>query len=96
MPARNFALPLAIAAMTMSASLVGPLSAQQTAGGATSREVVQSLPTPEVERLRAALQRLATEAESVDALVDAGDASLAVGDLEASLGFFGRALELSP
>lgn len=96
MPARNFALPLAIAAMTMSASLAGPLSAQQTAGGATSREVVQSLPTPEVERLRAALQRLATEAESVDALVDAGDASLAVGDLEASLGFFGRALELSP
>ncbi|MEE1877326.1 SPOR domain-containing protein [Altererythrobacter litoralis] len=95
MPARNFALPLAIAAMTMSASLAGPLSAQQTAGGATSREVVQSLPTPEVERLRAALQRLATEAESVDALIDAGDASLAVGDLEASLGFFGRALELS-
>ncbi|MGQ7828512.1 SPOR domain-containing protein [Altererythrobacter sp. Z27] len=96
MPARNFALPVAIATTIMSASLAGPLSAQQTAGGATSREVVQSLPTPEVERLRAALQRLASEAESVDALVDAGDASLAVGDLEASLGFFGRALELSP
>lgn len=96
MPACNLALPLAIAAATLSASLAGPLAAQQTASGATSREVVQSLPTPEVERLRAALQRLATEAESVDALVDAGDASLAVGDLEASLGFFGRALELSP
>lgn len=71
-------------------------SAQQTVSGATSREVVQALPTPEVDKLRQALQRLAGSPQDLGALVDAGEASLGVGDLDAALGFFGRALSLSP
>lgn len=74
----------------------GALAAQPSANGATSREIVQSLPTPEVVQLRDALQRLAKAPRDLDALVEAGQASLAVGDLDAALGFFGRALDLSP
>lgn len=73
-----------------------PATAQEPDRAATSRAVVQALPTPEVERLRNALQRLARNPDSVDTLVEAGDASLGVSDLEAALGFFGRALELAP
>ncbi|MFZ9394986.1 MAG: SPOR domain-containing protein [Erythrobacter sp.] len=85
----------AIAAGTAALAAM-PAVAQDADRAATSREVVQSLPTPEVERLRGALQRLARSPDSVDALVEAGEASLGVADLEAALGFFGRALELSP
>lgn len=68
----------------------------QPASGASGREVVQSLATAEVERLRRALQRLARDPQNLSALVEAGRASLDVGDLDAALGFFGRALSLSP
>ena len=63
---------------------------------ATSREVIQPAPTADLERLSVALQRLAREPRSVAALNDAGQASLVVGDLDAAMGFFGRALELEP
>ena len=63
---------------------------------ATSREVIQPAPSADVQRLSVALQRLAREPRSVTALNDAGQASLAVGDLDAAMGFFGRALELEP
>lgn len=67
-----------------------------TANAQLSREVVQPLPTPEVQRLENALQRLARNTRSLSALNDAGDAALELGDLDAAIGFFGRALELSP
>lgn len=84
--------PLCALAFPMSA----PLGAQTTVSGVTSREVVQSLPTAEVERLQAALLRLAQNPQDIGALVEAGDASLGVDDLDAALGFYGRALSLSP
>jgi len=69
-----------------------PTNAQQTA----SREVSQALPSAEVEELRNALQRLARQPQSAQALVDAGDASLALDDYSAAEGFYARALQISP
>lgn len=63
---------------------------------ATSREVVQPLPSPEIQRLNRALLELARRPRSVEALLEAGDASLAVDDLDAAAGFFTRAADISP
>ncbi|OZA90555.1 MAG: hypothetical protein B7X57_11205, partial [Erythrobacter sp. 34-65-8] len=46
--------------------------------------------------LNTALRRLAQDPRNVDALLDAGGASLKVNDVDAAIGFFGRAEELSP
>lgn len=89
-------VPAFAASLILALISVPAASAQQSAAPATSREVVQALPTPEVERLRAALQRLAGNPQDLAALVEAGEASLGVEDLDAALGFFGRALELAP
>lgn len=75
------------------------------AGGALSsagaqdmiaREVVQPLPSPEVQRLNRALLALAKAPRDRDALVEAGTAAMGVDDLDAAIGFFGRAAELDP
>ena len=63
---------------------------------AVSREVVQALPSPEVTRLNHALKRLSINSRNLDALTDAGNSALALGDFDAALGFFGRALEIEP
>lgn len=68
----------------------------QTNSGPVSREVVQALPSQDVQRLNDALRRLARNSRNLSALTDAGKASLALGDLEAAMGFFGRAEDLSP
>ena len=65
-----------------------PVSAQ--------REIVQPLPSDGERDLSEALTRLARDATNVGALVDAGDAALELGDIDAAIGFFGRANELSP
>ena len=46
--------------------------------------------------LNEALRLLARNSNNVDALIDAGNASLKVNDVDAAIGFFGRAEELSP
>jgi tetratricopeptide (TPR) repeat protein len=71
-----------------------PTAAQS--GEPVSRAVVQPLPPPSVSNLGDALRRLARNARDVDALIDAGYASLDLNDIEAAIGFFGRAQELSP
>lgn len=76
------------------ASLPGVAFAQSAAP--VSREVVQATPSQQVSRLNDALRRLARNSRDVSALIDAGNAALGVGDLDAALGFFGRAQELSP
>ena len=68
----------------------------QNNSGPVSREVVQALPSQDVQRLNDALRRLARNSRNLSALTDAGKASLALGDLEAAMGFFGRAEDLSP
>lgn len=71
----------------------GPALSQDGGGG---REVVQPLPPPAAEELKAALGRLAREPRNLDALIAAGSASLDLGDTDAAVGFFGRAAELAP
>jgi Flp pilus assembly protein TadD len=71
------------------------------AGGAAAQEVVsqpvvQALPSPEVQRLNRALVALAKSPRDRSALVEAGQAALGVDDLEAAIGFFGRAAEVDP
>jgi Flp pilus assembly protein TadD len=68
------------------------VAAQQT----ISQPVVQALPAPEVQRLNRALVALAKAPRDRDALIEAGQASLGVDDLEAAIGFFGRAAEIDP
>lgn len=68
----------------------GSLAAQQ-GSETTAREVVQPLPTPEVKQLNEALRQLGRRPRDVNVLVAAGKASLKLNDLDAAMGFFGRA-----
>lgn len=63
---------------------------------ARAQEVVQPLPDPAAGVLNAALQRLARDPQSVPALVEAGQASLALDDVDAALGFYNRAAAVAP
>ena len=69
-----------------------------TAGAQDSvaQPVVQALPSPEVQRLNRALLALAKAPRDRDTLIEAGHAALGVDDLEAAIGFFGRASEVDP
>ncbi|WP_233999735.1 SPOR domain-containing protein [Porphyrobacter sp. TH134] len=81
-------------AMGMAATFAGPGTAR--AQEVISREVVQQLPSGEVQRLNRALVALAQTPRDRDALIEAGQAALGVDDLEAAIGFFGRAAEVDP
>ena len=70
-----------------SAAITAPVAAQ---------EVVQPLPPQAAEDLSVALGRLANDANDVDAMLDAGEAALELGDIDAAIGFFGRAKQKSP
>ncbi|MFO6445741.1 SPOR domain-containing protein [Erythrobacter sp. NE805] len=84
----------AIAFLALTAALlpVTGAAAQDT----EAREVVQQLPSPEVQRLNRALVALAKAPRDRDTLLEAGQAALGVSDLEAAIGFFGRAAEIDP
>ena len=78
----------AVVALAASATLAQPAAAQ--------REIVQPLPAEGERRLSDALSRLARDTTDVDAVLDAGEAALELNDIDAAIGFFGRANELSP
>ncbi len=61
-----------------------------------AQPVVQALPSPEVQRLNRALLALAKAPRDQNTLIEAGQAALGVDDLEAAIGFFGRAAEVDP
>ncbi len=84
-PGRRIGSAVALLALV---ALPGHASAQ--------REIVQPLPAPGERQLSDALSRLARNATDVGALLDAGEAALALNDIDAAIGFFGRANELSP
>ncbi|MEM7780191.1 MAG: SPOR domain-containing protein [Pseudomonadota bacterium] len=84
-------LTISFAALAL-ANAPGNLAAQDT----TSRAVVQPLPSPQVQRLNRALMELARDPNHIPALIEAGNASLAVDDQDAALGFLTRAAELGP
>ncbi len=71
---------------------LGAVSAQE----AVNREIVQPTQSSEVERLNTALHELARNPQDVVALIEAGNAAIQLDDLDAALGFYGRAQELSP
>ncbi|MXP13490.1 hypothetical protein GRI44_01805 [Altererythrobacter confluentis] len=75
---------------------LGAAPAHAQSGAAQSRAVVQPLPPAGVSDLNSALRRLASNTRDLSALIDAGNASLELNDVDAAIGFFGRADELSP
>jgi len=91
----GFAWPRAGAAMCAVWFVAGaPPAWAQDAGG--SHAVVQALPDQGHATLSAALARLAHSPRDVDALVDAGNGALAMGDTGAAIGFFTRADKIAP
>ena len=92
-PTNNIVGRLAVAMMVGGAFV---LPAASAAAQTVSRPVVQALPSPAVADLQTALRRLARDTRDLDALIDAGTASLQLGDIDAAIGFFGRAEDLSP
>ena len=68
----------------------------QSAAAPVAREVVQPLPSPEVQQLNAALLKLSANPNDVGAMIAAGNAALHLDDLDAAKGFFSRAVEQSP
>lgn len=84
------------ASFAYAAALLAGVTVPAAAQDVISREVVQPLPSPEVQRLNRALVALAKAPREIDALVEAGMAAMGVDDLEAAIGFFGRAAEIDP
>ncbi len=80
----------------LAAAVVLLALAAQAERVSAQREIVQPLPAAAETELSDALSRLARNAADVSALLDAGEASLELGDIGAAIGFLGRANELSP
>jgi len=92
-----FALPhMRLAAASVALAVMPAAVFAQPNAGAVGREIVQPLPSPEISRLNDALRQLARNSQDIGALTDAGEAALELDDLDAAMGFFGRAQELSP
>ncbi|MET4131077.1 Flp pilus assembly protein TadD [Porphyrobacter sp. MBR-155] len=82
--------------LTLAAVAVPFVASPAAAQDVIAREVVQPLPSPEVQRLNRALVALSKAPRDRDTLVEAGAAAMGVDDLDAAIGFFGRAAELDP
>ena len=81
----------------MSASIAGLIAASTVLPVSVSAQaVVQPLPPRAAGDLNDALRRLARSPRDLGALLDAGEASLAVGDLDAAIGFFARGQDVAP
>ena len=63
---------------------------------AAAQPVVQAIPGPESRALSAALARVAANPRDSGALIDAGNAALAMNDVDAAVGFFTRAEQVAP
>ncbi len=61
-----------------------------------SQPVVQAIPNQASMNLNAALARLGKNPRDLDALLDAGNAALGMGDVDAAVGFYSRADQISP
>ena len=80
------------ASLVLGATMLGGLQADR----AQAQEVVQALPNPSSGELADALRRLSRNPNDLAALVDAGNASLNLGDVNGALGFFNRAQSRRP
>jgi Flp pilus assembly protein TadD len=90
-PGMTRGVALSLFGLLAIAGLPGEAKAQGFA-----REVVQPLPNPAQLRLNEALRTLAQDPRSVPALLEAGKASIGLGDVDAALGFFLRAQAIAP
>ncbi|MFM5930023.1 MAG: SPOR domain-containing protein [Novosphingobium sp.] len=79
----------------LAAALVAP-NAALAQKAVTSQAVVQQTPGPDSQALNSALARLGRNPKDVNALIDAGNAALALGDVDAAVGFFANADQLQP
>ena len=61
-----------------------------------SQPVVQAVPSMDTMTLNAALNRVAQNPRDANALIDAGNAAMTLGDTDASIGFFRRAGQIAP
>ncbi|GGC25576.1 hypothetical protein GCM10011371_11480 [Novosphingobium marinum] len=94
--ARRLSVPRLAGGIAVVAFVAGTSPALAQSGQpAVSQPVVQPLPKRESLELSAALSRLGRDPRNVDALVDAGNAATAMGDLDAAVGFFKRADQVS-
>ena len=89
------------AALALLAGLIGGTGAFAQAvsdpdGDEPQRAVVQQLPSSDSMNLNAALARLGRNPRDADALIDAGQAALTIGDVDAAIGFFSRAQQVTP
>jgi len=82
LPILLFAAGLALAPLSVHAQYAQP--------------VVQPLPDPAQLRLSDAMRRLGQDPRALNALIDAGQASLALDDVDAAEGFFRRAEAVAP
>lgn len=92
------AVPLPVRSIRLAALAMAALAAwpQAAAAQAYTRPMVQALPDPAALRLNDALRRLAQDPRSLGALVDAGQASLSLDDVDAAEGFYRRAEGVAP
>ncbi|HEY8604669.1 SPOR domain-containing protein [Tsuneonella suprasediminis] len=86
----------AFARVSASMAALLPLVLASAPAAAQSHPVVQPLPPAATGDLTDALARLARNGSDFNALIDAGNASLELDDIDAAVGFFGRADELRP
>jgi Flp pilus assembly protein TadD len=82
------------AGLSLFAAALAATSGLPTQG--LAQPVVQPLPDPAQLRLTEALRTLARDPRSVPALIEAGRASVGLGDVDAALGFFRRAEAIAP
>ena len=88
---------LAVRASAAALMFCGAQAHAQTAASAVSQPVVQPILTKSAGmRLNDALGKLARNPQDVEALIEAGRASLDLGDVQAAIGFYQRADTLWP
>jgi tetratricopeptide (TPR) repeat protein len=90
-----FALAL-LACAPVRAAPPPPDTDEDQAPASVSHPVVEPTAPSAGKALNTALGRLAKEPRNTDALLDAGNAALALGDNEAAVGFFNRADQVAP
>ena len=93
--------PLSAVSARLALSLISafaavPVQAQQDSGGALGQPMVQAMPNSDSMNLNEALTRLGRNPRDGQALIDAGQAALAIGDVDAAVGFFSRADQVTP
>lgn len=93
--AGGFALVAVLALAGLPARAQERIRPGEGAMATVSRPVVQPLPAQDSLRLNAALSRLGRDPRDLEALLDAGNAALSLGDVDAASGFFRRADQVS-